>query len=163
MVVLSLSIRPSLSTTQDLINKICYSTENHGFCAGIFQNNTNNPNTDIARLCQISVTQTMEYATNTNIFVTKARDNARDNTTRDFYTVCEVRYEALLDEFEEANLALAKRDYRSMLSHEGKCDKFVSDCQQIIGNRVPELSKMNTQVRVLISMSLITTVMLYRS
>ncbi|KZV35584.1 hypothetical protein F511_32750 [Dorcoceras hygrometricum] len=114
-------------------------------------------------MCQVSVTQTLVYGTNTQIFVTKAKDNAGDNSTRDLYMICELRYDALLDAFEDASFAFAKRDYKSMLYQEGKCSRFVYDCQRVIGYSVPELSNMSSQMRVLISMSLITTTMLSQS
>ncbi|XP_073041791.1 uncharacterized protein [Primulina eburnea] len=160
MVVLSLSFRPSLSSTQELVERICRSTENYGFCAGVFNKNANDPNADITRLCEIAVEQTLVHGTDARIFVTESKNRAKDKITHDLYVICETAYGFLLNEFEDASLAFAKRDYNSMLFNEEKCNRFVADCQKVIGYRVAPLSTMNNQMRVLISMSLITTSMI---
>ncbi|KAL7105900.1 hypothetical protein ACP275_07G075700 [Erythranthe tilingii] len=157
-VFLFLCIFPSSSVgdTQALITKICLQTDNFSFCRGVFVAHLYTPQLDIKGLTQIALTQTLAYASNTRTFIERAKDAERDPNTKNLYKICESGYGILLDQFSNANLDFAKGDYKSMNFLVGKCERFVNDCQNVLGSSVPQLSKQNLENRVLVKMSLVS-------
>ncbi|KAI3463497.1 hypothetical protein Pfo_020160 [Paulownia fortunei] len=158
VMVLFLMIPHSLSggDTQALINQICRATDDFYFCRDVFNKHLYTPTTDIKGLTQIAITQTLIYTTNTHIFIAKAKAAEKNKDIQNLYKICEIGYGILLDQFTDANLDFAKGDYRSMIFHVSKCERFVSDCQFVLGSKVPQLSHQNLQNRVLVRMSLVS-------
>ncbi|GER54131.1 plant invertase/pectin methylesterase inhibitor [Striga asiatica] len=142
------------SDTQELINTICRSTFDYGYCVNVFKNNLYTPTTDIRGLTYIAITQSFVHAKGTLKFVVGLIDSGKNVEWRDLYKICEVTYENMVKEFTDASFAFVREDYRSMLFYIGKCDRFVSDCQSVMGNRVPELTDQNLYNRELIQMSI---------
>ncbi|KAK6153804.1 hypothetical protein DH2020_013443 [Rehmannia glutinosa] len=141
--------------TQSLITKICRGTNDFVFCNNVFEKHLYTPTTDIKGLTQIAITQTTIYATNTRIFISKAIAAEKNKELQNLYRICLTGYELLLGQFVDANLNFAKGDYRSMLFNIGKCERFVSDCQNVLGGSraPPQLGTQNNQNRVLVQMS----------
>ncbi|GFQ06279.1 hypothetical protein PHJA_002771900 [Phtheirospermum japonicum] len=144
----------SFGDTQSLIVKICHQTSDFGFCQNTFNKHLFNPETDTKGLSQIAVTQTLIHATNTKIFISKAIRSEKDVELQNLYKICEVGYENLVGQFTDANFAFGRGDIRSMLFYVGKCERFVTDCQYVMGNQAPQLDVQNAQNRVLVQMSL---------
>ncbi|XP_075515585.1 cell wall / vacuolar inhibitor of fructosidase 2-like [Primulina tabacum] len=153
MVFHFLLLQHSSGDTQGLIRKICQGTDDFKYCVHVFNKNLYSPTLDIKGLCQIAITQTLSYATDTRIFISKVKQEQKNTTTKNLLVVCEEGYGLLGDEFVNANLAFGRGDYRNMLFYEDKCDRFVSDCQFVIGSRVSNLDVMNAHMRVLVRMS----------
>ncbi|KAL6570379.1 hypothetical protein OROMI_014893 [Orobanche minor] len=156
-IILSLLIPHSCSAdeTQKLIIQICSRTYDFGYCKSVFNQHLYTPTMDAQGLTQIAVTQTLISATNTLRFILKTIDSEKSVELKNIYKICEVGYENLVNEFTDASFDFAKRDYESMLFNVGKCDRFVSDCQYVLGNQASDqLSTQNNQNRVLVQMSL---------
>ncbi|GER54136.1 invertase/pectin methylesterase inhibitor family protein [Striga asiatica] len=113
------------------------------------------PKADAKGLTQIAVSQTIIHATDTLRLISTLMDSEKNVQVKNLYMICEVAYENLVNEFSDASLALAEGDYRSVLFYVGKCDRFVTDCRDVIGKkRAPQLRDQNSQNRVLVQMSL---------
>ncbi|CAA0811218.1 Unknown protein [Striga hermonthica] len=125
--------------TQSLIGQICRQTSDSSFCRSFFNQHLYTPNTDIKGLAQIAVTQTLIYATNTKIFILKAIESEKDPELKSFYTICKEGYGNLVNEFTSANFDFGKGDYDCMVFHVRNCERFVTDCQNVLGNRARQL------------------------
>ncbi|KAI3455169.1 hypothetical protein Pfo_011832 [Paulownia fortunei] len=142
--------------TQALINQICRETDDFNFCRDVFNKHLYRDVTDIKGLTQIALTQTLIYATDTRIFIQKSEAKETNKNIKNLYKICETGYGIVMDEFEDASLAFAIGDYRSVVFDVEKCDRFVSDCQFVLGSKVAPLSVKNLHAKVLIRMALVS-------
>ncbi|GER54132.1 invertase/pectin methylesterase inhibitor family protein [Striga asiatica] len=98
--------------TQELIDKVCRSTFDYGYCANVFKKNLYTPHTDIRGLAEIAITESLIHATDTLKFVVGLIDSGRNVELLDLYKICEVTYENMVHEFTDASFAFARGDYR---------------------------------------------------
>lgn len=159
VVLFLLMIPHSVSTdggTQARINQVCRATEDFSFCRDVFNKYLYNDVTDFKGLTQIALTQTLEYASDTRIFIQRSEQNAKNINIRNLFKICDIGYGILMNQFEDANLAFASGDYRSMMFDIEKCDRFVNDCQFVLGTKVSELHEKNSHTKVLVRMSVVS-------
>ncbi|KAK4436744.1 hypothetical protein Salat_0008300 [Sesamum alatum] len=142
--------------TQARINFICKQTDDINYCKGVFNAHLPGDVVDVKGLTQIALTQTLIYASDTQIFIRRLEAGNNSTEIKNLLKICEVGYGIIVDEFGNANLDFAKGDYRSMLFDVEKCERFVNDCINVISGRVPELKVKNLHSKVLVRMSFIS-------
>ncbi|KAH6835098.1 hypothetical protein C2S53_012613 [Perilla frutescens var. hirtella] len=159
VVVLFLSISPSVSVdridpaTQSRINHVCQKSYDYYLCRDIFNNNLHSNVTDFKGLTQIALSRTLIYTSDTFIFIKRSESSETNTTQRDLYKICDAGYGLLLNQFQEASLEFAKNDIRSMLFDISNCERFVNDCESVLGFKVPALHDKNYHTKVLVKMS----------
>ncbi|KAL3617685.1 hypothetical protein CASFOL_038006 [Castilleja foliolosa] len=144
------------SYAQTLINRICLQTSDYWFCQETFNKHIYTPGMGIKGLTQIAITQTLIEATDTKIFISRAMQSEKNVELQNLYKQCETGYGDLVDLFTDAKFDFAREDYRNMLNDVGICERFVTDCQNVMNNKVPQLSVRNAHNRVLVQMSIIS-------
>ncbi|KAG8388193.1 hypothetical protein BUALT_Bualt02G0100300 [Buddleja alternifolia] len=135
MLVLFLLIPHSSGDTQGLIIQICRQTDDFYFCRDVFNKHLFTRTTDIVGLTQIAVTQSLIYASNTRILISRSEANEKNKNKQNLYKICESGYEILVNEFTDANFAFARRDYSTVIFDVEKCPRFVNDCQSVLGSQ----------------------------
>ncbi|KAK2982845.1 hypothetical protein RJ640_021335 [Escallonia rubra] len=154
-VILFNLVRPSLKdeATQALIKKLCHQTADYAYCSDVFNQHLPSPTTNVVGLTQVAVSQSLLHASNTSILIHKLMGAETEETKRDIYRICQEGYSVVMDLFVQADLSLAKRDYKDMVDGVSKSQRPVNDCgskAQIDG----QLSEMNRQMGVLVNMAL---------
>lgn len=139
--------------TQVRINHICSQTRDYNLCQIILNKNLYTPVQDFVGLTQICLAQTLLYTSDTIIFIKKSERNETSTTQRDLFKICDAGYGILLNQFTDASLAFGKRDYNSMLFDIGNSERFVNDCENVLGNKLTDLHNKNMHTKVLIQMS----------
>ncbi|XP_057793301.1 uncharacterized protein LOC131009919 [Salvia miltiorrhiza] len=139
--------------TQTRINHICSQTSDYNLCQIILNKNLYTPIQDFKGLTQICLAQTIIYTSDTQIFIRNSERNETSQTQRDLYKICESGYGILLNQFTDATFAFGKGDYKSMLFDIEKSERFVNDCENVLGNKITQLHDRNVHTRVLIQMS----------
>lgn len=162
LLIITPFIQPAFSDleTQELIEKICRQCEDYGFCNRIFNENLKTPTTDVEGLAQITVEQSLYYATNTYIFVKKLIANTSDAAVRDHLRVCDNSYNAVLNLFQEAFRSFDLKDYRSMMAYEWDTQRAAATCDAIFSAdslSIDQLIRRNQKMRILIAMALQTS------
>ncbi|CAL5378476.1 uncharacterized protein LOC114315936 [Camellia sinensis] len=167
LLVITLFIQPASSDprTQQLIDQICRQCEDFGFCNTTFNENLKAPTTNVEGLAQITIEQSLYNATNTYIFVKRllADTDTTDVRMRDYLTVCDNSYYAVMELFREAFRSFDQKDYRGMMFYEWKTSREVAICDGIFVTEflwVNPLGDQNKQMRQLITMALVTGFML---
>ncbi|KAL1533234.1 hypothetical protein AAHA92_33148 [Salvia divinorum] len=139
--------------TQVRINHICSQTSDYNLCQIILNKNLYTPIADFKILTQICLAQTTIYTSDTIIFIKTSERNEKDKTQRDLFQICDSGYGILLNQFSDASFAFGKGDYKSMLFDIEKSERFVNDCENVLGYKLTELHNKNTHTKVLIQMS----------
>ena len=151
-----LVIHPVISDdTQALISEICRETSDYAFCSNVFIQNLPSPTTDIVGLTQVTITQSLQAATNTETFVEGLISSEKNKTRQDLYRICQEGYSLLANQYAQANESFAKGDYSNVVFLESRTERFVDDCQNNV-EASPSLAEKNRQMKVLINISLIT-------
>ena len=148
LLLLTLPIQPSLSVTPDgptfqLIVKICNRTPDTQFCRDVLQQNLHSPSTDARTLVEISIRLVIVNVTNTLVAVKRAKARATKEVA-DLLTICEEGYDVVLNEYEEASLAISKNDIRTTLFDEEQSTSPIEDCIKNINPVVPQFQSYNT-------------------
>ncbi|KAG8379592.1 hypothetical protein BUALT_Bualt07G0104900 [Buddleja alternifolia] len=156
MVILFLLIPHSMGDTQALINNICRQTDDFKFCRYVFSKHVN-PNTNPIGLTRIALSVTLQYASSTLTFLQRSQAAEKDKNVKNLFTICEEGYQELINEFKDANSALARSDYSSAVFDVEKCDRFVNDCESVLGSTVAKLSVKNSHAGVLVKMAFVSS------
>ncbi|XP_073294616.1 uncharacterized protein [Primulina huaijiensis] len=154
IVVLSALNRPSSSDTAALVNQICSQARSYGICHRFFWNRVNSPTTDIITLNHIALDESLSLIESTHKLVQMLKAREHDKNIKNLYSICDSSYEILTDQLVSANSAFGAGDFRNMVFYTEQCDRFVSDCERIIGSQVARLSERNMKASVFISISL---------
>lgn len=156
MVVLFLSVSCSAKLdfkTQSRINHICHETDDYFTCRDILNTHLLNNVSDFKALTQIAIAQTLIYTSNTIIDIKKFQRNETEQTQRDLFEICSTGYGLLQNQFVDASFDFAKNDIKSMLFDIENCERFVNDCEKVLGNKVTEMHAKNRHMRLLVRMS----------
>ncbi|KAL0417068.1 UNVERIFIED_CONTAM: hypothetical protein Slati_3538700 [Sesamum latifolium] len=144
--------------TRARIDNICRQTDDFYLCQDFFNKHLPGDVVDLRGLTQIALTQTLIYASDTQMQIRKLEASNSSNTElKNLLKICEVGYGIIVDEFGNANLDFAKGDYGSMVFEVGKCERFVNDCTNVLAGRVPLMKVRNWQAKVLVRMSFVSS------
>jgi pectinesterase inhibitor-like protein len=166
LVIYFLAIHPTLSnaqnTTEDMINKICRSVEDYGFCKQTFEDNLLSPVADIVDLTHITILQSSSNATNTLDFIRHLLGNMTtdddDVALKNALTECENAYKVLAGSFQNAFLFFNYKDYDSVLFVERGTPRVQASCTSTFNtppNPFNPLDERNRQMRILITMAVV--------
>lgn len=139
--------------TQVRINHICSLTSDYNLCQIILNKNLYTPIADFKLLTQICLAQTIIYTTDTITYIKRAEREEKSQTQRDLFQICDSGYGILVGQFSDASFDFGKGDYKSMLFDIERSERFVNDCENVLGNKLTELHDKNIHTRVLIQMS----------
>lgn len=156
MVVLFLSLSCSAKwdfKTQSRINHICSQTIDYYLCRNIFNAHLYNNISDFTALTQVALAQTLIYSSDTIVVINRLERNETDQTQRDLFEICKTGYGLLQNQFVDAFFDFAKNNIRSMLFDIQNCERFVTDCEKVLGNKITEMHDKNKHMRVLVEMS----------
>ncbi|KAL0342235.1 UNVERIFIED_CONTAM: hypothetical protein Scaly_1886100 [Sesamum calycinum] len=160
MTALFLSIPRSAGdgATQARIDDICRETDDFNYCRGVFNGHLPGDVVGIRGLTQIALTQTLIYASDTQIFIRRLEASRNGSSElHNLLKICEVGYGTIVDGFGTANLDFAKGDYGSVVFEVGKCERFVNDCIFVLAGRLPEMKVKNLHAKVLVRMSVVSS------
>ncbi|KAL2242813.1 UNVERIFIED_CONTAM: hypothetical protein Sindi_0399300 [Sesamum indicum] len=159
MTVLFLSIPHSMgdNATRARIDIICRQTDDFKYCRDFFYRHLPGDVVDLKGLTQIALTQTLIYASDTQILIRRLEARNSSSELKNLLKICEVGYGIIVDEFGTASLDFAKGDYGSVVFEVGKCERFVTDCIFVLAGRVPEMKVKNSQAKVLVRMSFVSS------
>lgn len=139
--------------TLSRINHVCAKSYDYYLCEDIFHQHLFTNITDFRGLTQIAIAQTLLFSSDTLISYQKSQRAEPDKTTRDLYAVCIEGYQVLLNQFEDAFLQFGKEDFKSMLFDMSGCERFVNDCDSVLGTKIADVKNKNHKTRVLVKMS----------
>ncbi|EPS61774.1 hypothetical protein M569_13020 [Genlisea aurea] len=128
--------RSSATTTQERINRVCRETSDFYTCSSIFRQHLYSSYADMKLLTQIALSETLIESTNTLRYVQTAQDEEKDQNRKNLYEVCKEGYNALIGEFGSATLDLAKQDYFQLRNDIQNSERFVRDCNNVIGSDI---------------------------
>lgn len=169
MVVISLlamlimdNIQPIMSQpeqTQALIDKICRSNEDFGFCIKTFNDNLKDPATDIAGLTRITIDQCLSNSSNTLGFIGQLLSNTTDEPTKNALVACQNAYQVVLKSYQDASVEFDSKDYEDMRKSESVTPRAQASCETSFStppNPADLLVERNRQMRILITMAVAT-------
>ncbi|KAK9920032.1 hypothetical protein M0R45_028598 [Rubus argutus] len=167
VVFLMINIQPSQSqSTQQLIEKICRSTEDYGFCRKTFEAHLKSQHDDIVALTQITVEQATDHATTTHEFIRETLEKTRDPALKNDLTECENAYREITQSFYSAAVSFFDKDYSSVEKDERATPRLEASCDQTLQTPPKKqhiLDERNREMRILITMSLISVQELLRA
>ncbi|KAI3464607.1 hypothetical protein Pfo_021270 [Paulownia fortunei] len=140
--------------TQALINQVCRTTSDFGFCYDILNRNLVSPVTDLVGLTKLTIGLSLSYAKDTETFIQKAKAAGKDPLLQRLYAGCESNYHEVVGYMEGARYDLNRADYKSMVALLQLSSKPIILCQNAIGDVVFQMREKNRQMRVLLSMGL---------
>lgn len=151
-------------TTQDTIKKICshtYVQEEYVFCCRTFNKHLRSPDTDILGLTRITIERSLRNATNTHNLVLGLIKNATGGL-KDALVQCNRSYKSLIKSFQLASLFVSRADYQKVIDAESPGplaqDKCAWSLSKAAGSgSMDPLVESNREMRILVSMSLVTT------
>lgn len=160
VVFLTINVEPSLSqSTQQLIEKICRSTEDYGFCRTTFQAHLKSPNADIVALTQITVEVAVDHSTKTHNFIRQTIATTKDPVLKKALSECENAYGLIMQAFDLAAVSFFSRDYSSVEKEERITPRAEASCRATL--TTPPISKQHgildersREMRIFIVMSL---------
>lgn len=142
-----------------MINKICRSVEDYGFCKQTFDDNLLSPVADVVDLTHITILQSSSNATNTLDFIRYLlRNMTNDDALKKALTECEDAYRLLAGSFQNAFLFFNSKDYDSVLFIERGTPKVQASCTSTFNtppNPFNPLDERNRQMRILITMAVV--------
>ncbi|KAM1442593.1 hypothetical protein ACFXTO_010562 [Malus domestica] len=156
---LMINITPSFTQdTQQLIERICRSTEQYGFCTQTFKENLKSPDADIVALTQITIERSVDNATQTHNFIRQTIDSTNDPALKSALETCEYSYGLVMEAFDSAAVAFFQKDYDTVEKSESGTPRAEASCEDSLSktspNTVNPLTDRNNQMRILIAMSL---------
>lgn len=165
LLVIFLAIHPTSSdaaqtSTQDLIDKICRSVEDFGFCKQTFVQNLPFPTADIVVLTHITILQASSNATNTLDFIRYLLTNTTtdDEALKNALTECQYAYRLVAGSFQNAFVSFAGKDYDGVLDSERDTPRVQASCATTFDtppNPINPLVERNREMRILITMAVI--------
>ena len=162
LLVIFLAIQPTLSNAQnpeEVINKICRSMEEFGFCNQTFHQNLRSPAATVADLAQITIEQASSNATNTHAFILNLLGETTEPALKNALTECENAYKIVGDSFQRALVSFNNKDYDGMRDAERDTPRAEASCTTTFNtppNPVNPLDDRNRQMRILIAMAVVT-------
>ncbi|XP_062145871.1 uncharacterized protein LOC133853862 [Alnus glutinosa] len=157
-----LATHPTLTSaenTEDLINKICRSVEEFGFCKQTFMENLLSPEADIVDLTHITILQSSNNATNTLDFIRNLVANATDEGLMNALVECENAYRLVAGSFQNAFVSFTQKDYDGVLVYERGTPRVQASCATTFDtppNPFNPLVDRNRQMRILITMAVVS-------
>ncbi|MCD7447665.1 hypothetical protein HAX54_032284 [Datura stramonium] len=122
------------------ITGICRQVQDLSFCMTTFRKILHTHPYIPSDVTQAAITQSLANANNNHAFIEAAKAKAKDKETQDLYTICDTGYGVLINELQESIQSLAKKDYTSLENSLSKCPRYVSDCQNALGDKTtPEM------------------------
>ncbi|XP_062085776.1 uncharacterized protein LOC133791884 [Humulus lupulus] len=146
--------------TQELIDRICFQVEEYGFCNQAFNENLPSPTTDIVGLTRITIDLATLNATHTLDFVQRLLVNTTDPGQKSALEACENGYSIVMRSFQDADVAFNMNDYRSVAKYEYVTPRAEGSCVLNIPPFNEELAERNREMRILITMSLVSVLTL---
>lgn len=168
LLVVFFIIQPGMSQpekTQALIEKICRSMEEFGFCNKTFNDNLKDPATDIVGLTKITIDQVLSNATSTHDFIVQLLAKTTSKPTKYALIACENGYRVVVQFFKEASAEFDRKDYESMRKSEAVTPRAQASCEVSFHTPPSPLDPLvdrNRQMRILISMAVATGIELGR-
>ncbi|PRQ42444.1 putative pectinesterase inhibitor domain-containing protein [Rosa chinensis] len=168
VVFLMINIKPSLSqSTQQLIEKICRSTEDYGFCRRTFEAHLKSPNANIVDLTQITLEVATDHATKTHEFIRQTLETTRDPALKNALSECENAYGLIMHAFELAVVSFFFGDYKNIEKEERITPRTEASCEASLytppNKQKHILDERSREMRIFIGMSLVSAQELVRS
>lgn len=139
--------------TQKLIDSICRSMEEYGFCNRTFNDNLNGPSATIFDLTWITLDQSLNNATNTLHFVLQTLQHTTDPSARIALEICERGYIEVVDAFKFAVHFFIQKDFENMLRAEMITPRAQGRC--VSPDSVTDLPERNREMRILLAMAIV--------
>ncbi|KAK6775488.1 hypothetical protein RDI58_026489 [Solanum bulbocastanum] len=128
-----------ISADEALIAGICRQVQDPPFCLTTFRQILAHPYAP-EEVTEAAIAQASQNANNNRAFIEDAKAAAKDKETQDLYAICESNYGLLITVLQDAAQSLANKNYVALENDLSKCPKFVSDCQNALGNKTtPEM------------------------
>ena len=150
-------------STQQLIEKICRSTEDYGFCRKTFDQNLKSPDADIIAITQITIERATDNATKTHDFIRQTLDTTKDPALKKSLTECENAYREIQGAFASAAVSFFQKDYPSVQKNEQPTPRLEASCEDTLHappNNLDLLDDRNRQMRILIAMAVTSALQL---
>ncbi|XP_071722216.1 cell wall / vacuolar inhibitor of fructosidase 2-like [Rutidosis leptorrhynchoides] len=140
--------------TDELINKICRSTEDYGFCYKVFHENMKSPSTDIVGLARITIDQAKNNASDNLNFVGTLARREPDDKQHYLLMQCVYGYFQTLGTFQLASIYLNRRDFEKTLSAFWNAPFQLRNCMSLFSMTL--IGARNEQMRKLMGMAILT-------
>ncbi|XP_031383235.1 uncharacterized protein LOC116197281 [Punica granatum] len=132
------------------------------FCSKTFDEHIKSPDTDIVGLAQITIEQSLYNATNTqNLVLSLLKDATGPAPLKDALITCKSSYKTLVESFQQASSYFSQNDYQKVIDTESPGSLAQDKCHRSL-TKVPRSDPLNSlvesdsQMRILVSMSLVT-------
>ncbi|KAM7272989.1 hypothetical protein ACFE04_027653 [Oxalis oulophora] len=143
-------------STDALIEKICRNNEDYGFCTKVFRENMKSPSTDIVGLARITIDQASENATNTLGYVNYRTRQVTDPQIKFLLSQCTYGYDEVRSSFTVASEFLNERQYSKVVGIERTAPYAIRNCLSAFATTTDPIGQRNTQMRILITMAIVT-------
>lgn len=144
---------------QPLIDKICRSTEDYGFCNNVFNENIGAHPKDMKGLGEIAQLQALYNATNTHVFILKLVDTVPPGPVKTVLDECVNAYSVVSNQFQQGLLQFEQGKYQDALDTERITPRAQSSCSSTFSTPpYPKnpLVERNREMRILIAMAITT-------
>ncbi|KAK4748781.1 hypothetical protein SAY87_015367 [Trapa incisa] len=152
-------------TTQDMIKKIClhtYVEEEYVFCCRTFNEHLISTRTGIRGLTQITIDRSLHNATSTRNLVLGLLKNATGRgSLKDALVQCNSSYMTLIKAFKLASSYFTRAEYEKVIEAESPGPLAQDKCAWRLdgamkSGSMDQLVESNREMRILVSMSLVT-------
>ncbi|OVA16708.1 Pectinesterase inhibitor domain [Macleaya cordata] len=126
----------STQATKELIDKICYQTDNYAFCKQFFDSNPSTASSDIAGLTQITLESILNKDPEILRAIQELTFKERDVIILEGLKQCREFYQGHLSNFEDAFRALNSKEYHEVIRLEFDVQKEPGNCENAL-NKVP--------------------------
>ncbi|KAG5575220.1 hypothetical protein H5410_055354 [Solanum commersonii] len=117
-----------ISADKALITCICRQVQDLQFCLTTFRQIIPSHPYVSEEVTRAAITKSLQNANDNHAFVETAKANAKDNETKDLYSICDSSYGLLITVLQDTAKSLANKDYNGLENDLSKCPQFVSDC-----------------------------------
>ncbi|KAM7278893.1 hypothetical protein ACFE04_006027 [Oxalis oulophora] len=147
------------SKTDELINKICRSGVDYGFCYKVFHENMKSASTDIIGLAEITIEQGLRNSTNNLEYIGNLIRH-ESNPEREILLIhCLVGYDGALGSYFVASDYLSLRDFVRTFNAVRQAPYKMTDCVGSFATD-PDIGGRNVQMTKLMTMAIVTAFIL---
>ncbi|KAF3633655.1 hypothetical protein FXO38_25452 [Capsicum annuum] len=145
-----------LEADEALITDICEQVQDLTFCLTIFRQFLPTHPYNPEEVTRTAISLSLQYANYNHDFIIKAKAEAKDRLTQNLYAICDTGYGLLISELQNSIQSLANKDYSGLENSLSKCPRFVSDCQNALGDMTtPQILDGSKKLADIVSMSII--------
>lgn len=129
-----------LTADEQLITGICRQVQDQTFCLTTFRQILPTHPYVPEEVTRAAISQSLKNANDNHAFKVKSKAQAKEKVIQDLYTICDTGYGLLTSLLQDSIQSLAKKDYNGLENDLTKCPRFVSDCQNALGDKgTPEM------------------------